>query len=53
MVHDLNPKNLHINGLSIFFFAKSKKPYFPGILGHYPEHEIFSRKIWLHQLFYA
>ena len=34
MMHDLNPKNLHINGL--IFFAKSKKPYFQGNFGHYP-----------------
>ena len=33
MVHDLNPKNLHITG--IIFFAKSKKPYFQGIFGYY------------------
>ena len=34
MVLDLNPKNLHINGL---IFAKSKKPYFWGVFGHYPK----------------
>ena len=42
MVHDLNPKHLHINGL--FFSAKSKKSYLWGVFGHYPQHEIFSQK---------
>ena len=36
MVHDLNPKNLHTNGL-IFFVKSKKNPYFQGIFGHYPE----------------
>ena len=39
MVHDLNPTNLHINGL--FFFAKTKKPFFGTVFGHYPKNEIF------------
>ena len=34
MMHDLNPKYLHINRL--IFFSKSQKPYFWGVLGHYP-----------------
>ena len=34
MMHDLNPKYLHINRL--IFFAKAQKPYFWGVLGHYP-----------------
>ena len=38
MVHDLKPKNLHSNGL--IFFAKSKKPYFGCVFGHYPQNEI-------------
>ena len=42
MVHDLNPKNLHINGQ--IFFAKSKKPYFWGAFEYYPQNEIFSQK---------
>ena len=40
MVHDINPKNLDINGL---FFAKSKKLYLWGVFGHYLQNEIFSR----------
>ena len=40
MVHDLNPKNLHINGL---YFSKSKKLYFGSVLGYYPQNEIFSK----------
>ena len=47
MVHDLNPKNLYINGLFFFlffFFAKSKKPYFRGVFGCSPQNEIFSQK---------
>ena len=36
MVHDLNPKNLHITGL---FFCKIQKP----VLGHYPQNEIFEK----------
>ena len=43
MVHDLNPKNLHIN-VQIFFY-KIPKTYFQGIFGHYPQKiEIFSPK---------
>ena len=30
--------------MDYFFFAKSKKPYFWGVLGHYPQNEIFSQK---------
>ena len=41
MVHDWNPENLHIKGI-LFFCAKSKKPYFWGVLGHYPQNKIFS-----------
>ena len=41
LVHDLNPKNLHING---FFFAKPKKLYFLGVFGHYLQNEIFPQK---------
>ena len=37
MVHDLN--------------AKSKKPYFWGVFGHYPRNGIFFQKIQLRQLF--
>ena len=33
MAHDLNPNNVHINGL---FFTKPKKLYFGGIFEHYP-----------------
>ena len=44
MVHDLNPKNLHINGSMDYFFAKSKNPCFLGVLGYYPQNEIFSKK---------
>ena len=49
MVHDLNPNNLHINGL--VFFCKIQKTLFFGIFGHYPKSEIFSKKIWLRQFF--
>ena len=41
MVHDLNPTNLHINEL---FYAKSQKPYFGGVLGHFSQNEIFPKK---------
>ena len=34
MVHNIKPKNLHINGL--FLFTKSKKTYFGGVFRHYP-----------------
>ena len=46
MVHDLNQKNLYINGLFFFFFffAKSKKTYFRGVSGCSPQNEISSRK---------
>ena len=44
MVHDLNPKNLHINGSMDYFFAKSQNPCFLGVLGYYPQNEIFSKK---------
>ena len=27
-----------------FFVAKSKKPYFGGVVGHYSQNEIFSKK---------
>ena len=27
-----------------FFAAKSKKPYFGGVVGHYSQNEIFSKK---------
>ena len=42
MMYDLNPENLQTNGL--FFFEKSKKPYFWGVSGHYCQNEIFSQK---------
>ena len=41
MVHDLNPKILHINGL---FFVRSKTPCFRYAFWHYPQNEIFSWK---------
>ena len=41
MVHDLNPKNLHINEL--FFLQNPSKPYFGGVFAH-RQNEIFSRK---------
>ena len=46
MVHDLNLKNLHINGLFFvfLFFTKSKKPYLWGVFGNYPQNEICSQK---------
>ena len=45
-MHDLNSKNLHIDGL--FFFQKKK--HFLGDFGHYSQNEIFP-KIQLRQLF--
>ena len=42
MVHDLNPKNLKVNGIN--FFAKSEKPYFWGLFGNYHQNDIFSPK---------
>ena len=43
MVHDLNQKNLHINGL--FFLQNPKKKTILGMFfGHYPQNEIFSQK---------
>ena len=42
MVHDLNPKNLHINGL--FFLQNPKSPFLGGAFGRYPQIEIFSQK---------
>ena len=43
MVHDLNSKQ-SINH-STTFFAKSKKPYFWGVLGQYPQNEIFPKNL--------
>ena len=40
-MHNLTPKNLHINGL---FFCKIKKIPFLGVFGHYPQNEIFFQK---------
>ena len=43
MVHDdLNPKNLHINGL--FFCKKQKNPVLGGVFEHYSRNEIFTQK---------
>ena len=42
MVHDLNPKNLHITGL--FFLQNPKSPFLGGAFGRYPQIEIFSQK---------
>ena len=44
MVHDLNPKNPHIDGL--LFLQNPKNPIFrvQGIFGHYPQNEIFFQK---------
>ena len=43
MVHDLNSKqSIHH---STTFFAKSKKPYFWGLLGQYPQNEIFPKNL--------
>ena len=42
MVHDLNPKNLHINKL--IFLQNPKKPYLQGIFGHYPRMRFFPNK---------
>ena len=45
MVHDLNPKNLHINGLIFYFyFAESQKIYFRVFGGIIPQIYIFSQK---------
>ena len=41
MVHDLNTKNLQINGL--FFFQNPKIPFLGGAFGPYPQIEIFSK----------
>ena len=41
MVHDLNPKNLQINGIFFFFLQKS---YCLGVFGHYLQNEIFCQK---------
>ena len=41
MVHDLNPKNLHINRL---LSVKSKRPCFLVVFGHYPQNETFPKK---------
>ena len=41
MLRDLNPRNLHINGL---YFCKIPKTYFWSVFGHYPQCEIFSQK---------
>ena len=40
VMHDLNPKNLHING--VFFLTKCKKNFF--FFLHYPQNAIFSQK---------
>ena len=42
MVHDLNTKNLQINGL--FFFQNPKIPFLGGAFGPYPQIEIFFQK---------
>ena len=41
MVYYLNPKTCTTMD---YFFAKSKKPYFWGVFGHYPQNRIFSQK---------
>ena len=47
-MHDLNPKNLHINGL--FFYKIRKKTIFVVLLGVIPIIKFF-QKIQLHQVF--
>ena len=42
MMHDLNPKNLNINGL--FFLQNTKDPIFGVFFWYYPQNEIFSEK---------
>ena len=42
MMHDLNPKNLNINGL--FFLLNTKDPIFGVFFWYYPQNEIFSQK---------
>ena len=49
MVHDLNPKNLHINEL-IFCKVQRKRTIF-GVFWHYPQNDIFPQKIRLCQFF--
>ena len=49
MGHDLNPKNLDINGIFFFFLGGGQnpnpsQPYFWGVLGQYPQNEIFFKK---------
>ena len=49
-LHDLDSKNLQINGLFFFVFLQNpNKPYFLDILGHYSHTEIFPQKIRLCQ----
>ena len=37
-------KSAHQWTIFFFLFAKSKKPYFGGVFGHYPQNETFSQK---------
>ena len=43
MVHDLNPKNLHINGL--FFLQNPKNPIFGVISGIIPKIRLFPKNL--------
>ena len=46
MVHDLNPKNLHING-QFFFFENPKNPIFGVFLGIIPKMRFFPKNLAL------
>ena len=41
MVHDLNPKNLHINNGLIILQSPKQKSYIQGLLGNYPTNGFF------------
>ena len=41
MVHDLNPKNLHINNGLIILQSPKQKSYIQGLLGNYPTNGVF------------
>ena len=44
MVHSLNQKNLHINGLNIL---QNTKPRYWGIFEHYSQNEVFLKNLTL------